>query len=161
MANPNPLPTAVLKARGSWRAGARKKEPQYHVSVPKPPSWVPKEGRTFFRRLARKMAEAGVMTSADSIALGLLTNTFLTYRAAQEILNVEGITLTGTNKLGEPYTIPHPCIGISNNAWDRVLKMCMQFGLTPSSRTMIQVGTGIGQETSKENDDSRFFSTGS
>jgi P27 family predicted phage terminase small subunit len=152
-------PTAVLAARGSWRANARQHEPKYEVKVPVAPKWVDKKGRTFFRRLAGKMAGAGVMTDADTLALGLLTNCFVMYKEANDILEREGVTLTGTNKLGEPYTIQHPCVHIMLSTWDRIVKMCCQFGLTPASRASIQVGINSGKETA-ESDESRFFNVG-
>lgn len=156
---PAPTPTATLATHGSWRAAARKKtEPQYRVCVPKPPEWVDKEARTFYRRLARKMVMVGVMTTADQVALGLFANCFKMYKDALTIVQDEGVILTGTNKLGQEYSIQHPACQIMNNCWDRCLKMCMQFGLTPSSRTGIQVGNG---NKTSENEDARFFKAGS
>ena len=157
---PQPTPTAVLAARGSWRAAARKGEPQPKVCVPKPPTWLSDDGRRFWREIAGMLAELGVMTEADKYPLALLVDALAQYLAARESVTTDGKLdpekATWTTDNGA--VCQHPCVGIMNKAWDRVLKLSREFGMTPASRTGIAVGAKDG-ETEGEGKE-RLFSLG-
>ena len=64
---PKPVPTSVLALRGSWRADARKGEPQPEPldDVPTPPKWVGKPGVELWQELAKPLLDAGVLTTWD------------------------------------------------------------------------------------------------
>ncbi len=156
MSGPAKTPTAVLKARGSWRANGRKGEMAGLVCLPKCPDFVTDiEARQLYKRLGVKLTSAGVMTNFDSISLGMLANTFAMYLTAKRIIDTEGaLTMSATGT-----TMAHPAVNIMNQSFDRLHKMCREFGLTPSARSAIQVGSSSGETTSKV-DTSRFFKVG-
>jgi len=133
---PKPTPTAVLAARGSWRAKARPHEPKGVVCVPECPDWVTKnkhaDGRKMFVELATQLAALGIMTENDTLTLALLCDSWVRYIEAKNRIDKEGMLLKSKKDGGGVYA--HPLMGVMNSSWERILKGCQHFGLSPASR---------------------------
>ena len=76
---PQPTPTKVLQARGSWRAKTRGDEPQVEPGRPPRPRWIAPKGKKLFDELAVYLEDIGVMTQLDGLALGLLCDAWSDY----------------------------------------------------------------------------------
>lgn len=157
MRGPGKTPLSVLSARGSWRAAGRKSEMSGRVCLPKCPEWVTDEAaRKLYRSLGRKLVTAGVMTEYDCLGLAMLCNAFHNYKRAKEMIDAEGIIMAREHG----GVVAHPAVVVMNQSWDRVVKLCREYGLTPSARSGIQVGS-IPNQTNEGVDEGRFFKTGS
>lgn len=124
------MPTAQLKVRGSWLVNKRKGEPEPATGVPDMPEWVPAKAKTIYTGLCERIARAGTLTSADGDAVGLLAVALASLRVAQSELEREGLTIDGSmgQKAG------HPTRQQWVWAWDRAMKACKEFGLSPAAR---------------------------
>ena len=71
MPGPKPTPTAILKNRGSWRAGERRGSPVPDPSIPEKPKWVKGKALGIWKRAAKLLGDMGVLTSIDGFALGM------------------------------------------------------------------------------------------
>ena len=107
---PAPTPTAILAARGSWRANIRPGEPEPPAPSLRPPKWISEPARKLWRQLAKELADIGVFKATDRHMLAVLCETYATWRA------------TDDDKAKEKWT------GV-------LLRLAREFGLTPSSRS--------------------------
>jgi P27 family predicted phage terminase small subunit len=69
---PKPTPTAILAARGSWRATANPGEPRPERGMPSTPSEVreDEDAHREWRRILPKLDAAGLLTKLDGEVLG-------------------------------------------------------------------------------------------
>lgn len=96
--------------------------------VPSPPSYFPKDAKAEWRKIAPILVlERKTLTDAD---LGTLESYCLStgnMRAAQRILNVEGLVTAAGKR--------HPAFGIMNAAQTTQRLCAAELGLTPVSRS--------------------------
>lgn len=151
MPGPQPTPSAILAARGSWRAKMRSGEPQIAVSVPDCPAWVQGPARDWWPEVAGQLAEMGVMGAPYTVALGLLVDALSDYLQARETVLRAGQTYETAN--GQIHTRPE--VAVMERAWTRTLHAAGEFGLTPASRTRVSVSGGGKQD--KPDPKARFF----
>lgn len=128
------IPTEIARLRGS-----AKKDPQrINHNEPKPaqkktrrPAWIKdkhaKEAYTYYVNL---LDDLGVVTVAERVAMEQLAVAYANWRRCQEASDREGIVVDGKRNAND----------IAARDWyDRLLKILVEFGLTPSSRTRIVV----------------------
>jgi len=149
---PKKTPTAVLAARGSRRAKdkSRQGEPHPEVVIPKHPIWVSPKAKKYWKEIAPMLADYGVITNWDRIALALLVDTLADYIAAKKLIVKHG-EITPSKK---DAVYQYPAVGIKNRTFENVLKLCREFGLTPASRSNVQIEKASDP---KENPKARFF----
>jgi P27 family predicted phage terminase small subunit len=94
-------------------------------------------GQAFWRELVAVLDSARVLTSADITALVMLCEAWSEYRAADDVVQAEGLTYTAQTASGH-IVRPHPCVAIRADAWRRVERMLGKFGLNPSDRTRVK-----------------------
>ena len=147
-------PTSILAARGSIRAQGRKGEPDFRIEIPPCPKWVKlKLARDWYKEQAEYAAEAGIMSAPFGTALAGAAFYL------QEFIQCEkGIVKQGRTNIaqsGAPYQ--NPLVGIRNKAWDKVLRVLVEFGYTPAARSSIKVGATKQAANSLQsfNDDER------
>lgn len=140
---PKPTPTSVLELSGSWRAKKRKAdgEPRPEPTLCVCPDWVTGAARAYWPEIAPMLSDAGITTACDSVALGLLVDSLAEYVAAKaEVDQVGLVTVTEKGNV-----VQHPVVGVMHNSRDAVLRLLREFGMTPSSRTGIQVAGKDGE----------------
>ena len=148
---PAPTPTAILAARGSWRAGTRDGEPQSPVCVPDCPDWVSETGRSWWTEIAGQLAEMGVMTAPYTVPLAMLVEALADYLDVKEKLKGQDlIYTTDKGSVGK-----NPLVTIKEDAWRRVILAAKEFGLTPASRTRTRIETAGKEKKGK----ARLFKT--
>ena len=138
---PPRLPTALLLARGSHRGTSRSKK------EPKPPTLpieiVPKEvsrkGRAYWHKFAPVLSKSGVLTTADAHALILLCKACVDLDYAERKCDSLGWTMIEDGKL-----IESPWPRMRDRKLKQVNDMFRQFGMTPASRSMVEVQLGWG-----------------
>jgi P27 family predicted phage terminase small subunit len=128
------VPTEIARMRG-----AHKKNPdRVNHNEPKPdrkkhrkPAWIKdkhaKEAYTYYVNL---LDDLGVVTVAERVAMEQLAVAYANWRRCQEASDRDGIVIDGKRNPND----------IAARDWyDRLLKILVEFGLTPSSRTRIVV----------------------
>lgn len=132
-----PKPTALKRAEGN--PGKRKlneDEPDYRVAKGKTcPRHLKGIARATWIDLAPQLAKVGVLLDPDRRMLEMLCQEYAAYREAAAHLEQEGMVQTTSTG----FEGPSVWINISRGAFDRYLKAASHFGLTPSSRSSIEV----------------------
>ena len=117
-----PTPTAILKARGSWRAKIRRCEPQPPGDPVDCPVWLEGTARETWRELAPILRSMGVLTIADRNAFVRYCVLWANWREA----------LSGGGRKAKK------CLALSESLG----RLEQQFGLTPASRARVKVDHG-------------------
>lgn len=147
---PPPKPSELQKRQGTYRPDRRRGEIEPPKEMPKPPTWLSKRGRKCWREIAPWLHQNGLLTRLDQTALALLCEPLADYLAAREIVDEaaaeKGTRFVTTTDKGN--IIQHPAVGVMNKAWEKVVKLLREFGMTPSARAAIHVDA----EQEAEND---------
>lgn len=135
MPGPAPKPTALKELAGNpGRRPLNKREPKPKAKLPPPPAGLNAEERKAYRRTGHQLLAMGVMTVADGTALATLAAAENRYWQAKEQVDKLGTIVKTTNG----NLIQNPYLPVMNKAWEQMMKLFQEFGLTPSSRTRIQ-----------------------
>lgn len=113
------------------------KEPQPDVAIPDCPPHLQGEARKEWVRITKELEALGVIANIDRAALAMYCAAWLDYLYASRMVDEEGEVIT--SEKGGKYQ--NPWVGIRNTAMDRVLRIAVEFGMTPSSRSRIRVET--------------------
>lgn len=131
MPGPRPRPTALKILRGN--TGHRplpKDEPK-----PEPGATMPEglseDAQAHWPAVAKMLEEAGVLTTIDAMALGLFCETYAQWRFATDQVSARPIV----KRKGIPYRSPY--FPLVKETQDRLLKIMIEFGMTPASRSKV------------------------
>jgi P27 family predicted phage terminase small subunit len=154
---PGPLrkPTELKIVEGTVRASrTNPAEPKPEMLAPdeRPPAWLQgRSARRGWREALPLLAGMRVATIADRIAIGLLCDAFGRWIDARAALRRLGsTTYTTTTEAGSTLHREYPQVGQEERAWQQLLTVGRDFGLTPASRTKVstvQPGDGGRAET--------------
>lgn len=131
---PKKTPAAVKKARKTYRAD-RDAGPAIETKPPSMPSWLGKEAKAEWKRLAPVLVKYGLLTEADRTTFGLYCQAYHDFLTAKRQVDKHG--LTTTTEKGN--VIQHPAVAVMTKAWARVLSAGAEFGLSPSARTGLPI----------------------
>ena len=136
MAGRKPKPTALKLVQGN--PGKRKlntREPRPRpANLGNAPRWLPAEGQRQWRKVGKELAEIGVLSALDQHALALYCMEYARWREYQK--RAKGAETLINDKGNE---IQNPYLRLADRAFDHMLKIMSEFGMTPSSRTRLQV----------------------
>ena len=133
---PIPMPTTVRILRGNkGKRPANPCEPQPERKAPPCPDHLDQAAKKEWKRLCKLLLRIGVLTEADGLSLANLCQAWSTLVKAQTKLNETGMLF----KTPSGYVQQSPLLGIVNSCIDTVTKLSREFGLTPSSRSRLQV----------------------
>lgn len=134
-----PAPTTIKALRGTQRADrANVKEPKPKVAVPQCPSHLSPEAKKEWKRMARDLAELGLMSRIDRAALALYCQAWGRWVEAEESLKKHGVMVKSPN--GFPMQSPY--LAVANKAMEQMRALLTEFGMSPSSRTRVH-GTAV------------------
>lgn len=134
---PKPTELRVLEGnRGKVRINTIEPKFQSAATVPAPPDWIGDGGKAEWNRLASELHGQSMLTQAD---LGPFT--MLCYYWGQFVVAAKNLSL-----IGDPKEYKSAVVEI-NSYMDRYLKLSVEFGFTPSSRTRIRGKDLEGQDT--------------
>ena len=137
MPGPRPRPTIVKIREGEKNKDRiNLREPKPRPTVPKMPKHLGKVARKEYRRMAKILERCGVLSEIDGSALAAYAQSFATWMEAQELVNEKGILV----KYGEA-KMPrqNPALIIARDARKEMMRILVEFGMTPSSRSKIVV----------------------
>ncbi|UCG30032.1 MAG: phage terminase small subunit P27 family [candidate division WOR-3 bacterium] len=131
-----PKPTALHKAQGTYQPvrHANKFEADGTPSAP-----TIQSANETFEYLVKKLDDLGVVAEIDAMALQMLADAWEDYQVARNVIKEQGPTYSTTTAQGDLMWRPRPEVLMMNQAWTKVEKMMVQFGLTASSRAKISV----------------------
>jgi len=134
---PPPKPTVLKALEGTYRPDrAVPNEPEPALGAPPCPPHLSGAGKVAWEFFVEELLQLGVLAVRDGPALEMLCSAYAEFAQANEIVEREGLTFRGTTKSGE-MLLPHPAVRIRADAWRRVHRMLVEFGLTPSARTRV------------------------
>lgn len=135
------LPTAILRARGSWRADndAHKREPKLPAGHPERPKMLSKVAADEWDRIVGQLVSTGVLSELDRGALACLCEAW-----AEVVASLDALKRN-----------PHGRNNVSRKrfALSEYFKAAAQFGMTPSARSRVQAIEGKDADDKK----ARFF----
>lgn len=137
---PKPKPAALRLAAsdGKTEPGAAPGP----VRIPAPPAWLRPEAKAEWKRLAKRLANKGLLASIDTAAFAAYCQAFGNWAAAEKELarlrRAESDELAGfVAKTAAGNLIHHPLGTVAQKARLETVKLAAEFGLTPSSRARL------------------------
>src|SRR5579884_4462509 len=135
-----PIPLGQRIAAGDPQANKLRKlqelEPQMPGELPECPEHLTGLAREKWEDWAASLTDAKVSKRCDAAMLEGACVAYQRAVQADAILQREGLTVEGPHGIKA-----HPAIGISEKMWRQVRSFCIEFGLSPSSRTRVAIDT--------------------
>jgi len=136
MAGRKPKPTALRRAQGNpGHRPLNKNEPQ-PTGIPKCPAHLDADAKKEWKRISRELISLGLLTSIDRAALAAYCSCWSRWVNADQQVQKFGAVIKSP-KSGFP--VQNPYVGIANTALNHMRRYLTEFGMTPSSRSRIQV----------------------
>lgn len=133
---PAPLPQAVKKTRGTYRAdrdgGA---DDAFSDKRPTCPSFLGQAAKKEWRRLVNELHDAGLLRLVDRSMLAAYCDSY--GRWVEATVELQQTSLVAETAKG--YRYPEPLLKIAENAKSEMLRIGREFGLTPSARARVIV----------------------
>ena len=145
MRGPAPKPTALVLMEGNpGKRRINRSEPKPALRTPDCPEHLDTVARNEWRRLVRIIRRMKLLTEADYMALGNLCQAYSRMIKAERKLAESGLLY----KTQSGYVQQSPLISIINSSVETITRLCREFGLTPSSRSRIQLMSSENPQTS-------------
>jgi P27 family predicted phage terminase small subunit len=138
-------PTALKLIKGNpSKAPLNVNEPQPEkITQIIAPDFLSKEAKKEYVSVAKLLTPIGLMTSADTRALEVYSETYATWKEATMKVSASGMVVKSPNG----YPIQNPYLSIANQAAKRMQSLLSEFGMTPSSRTRFEVDGGTSEDS--------------
>lgn len=134
-----PKPTAIKKLEGNpGKRELNTREPKPPEGLPTCPVWLMPEAKREWRRLAKSMFQAGVLTEWDRAAFALYCQAYARCKEAEQFLDEHGTVF----KTQSEYIQQLPQVSIAQTYSKLMSKLAAEFGLTPAARSRI-IASGI------------------
>lgn len=132
-----PTPTAMKELAGNpGKRPINEAEPKPDgLDDLEPPYPLDDMARREWDRIAPQLDKLGLLTVADSVALYMYCRAFARYHEAERIVAEEGILIPGYRGS----MVKNPAAQIARDAFADLLRICTEFGMTPSSRGRMSV----------------------
>lgn len=136
MRGPQPTPTMLLNARGSWRGKVRSKtEPGAGGDLPiDPPNYLNVDAKREWRRLQKILSNTQVAGKVDADALALYCAEYARWKAAEKGIEELGLVV----KLSNGVFAENPYLKIAHKSSQLCHKLLAEFGMTPASRSRVK-----------------------
>jgi P27 family predicted phage terminase small subunit len=131
-----PKPTALKELEGNpGKRPLNRSEPK-PTGIPSCPKHLDKGARAEWKRISAELIKLGLLTSVDRAALAAYCAAYSRWAEAELSVQKYGAVIKSP-KSG--YPIQNPYVGIANTAMDQMRKFMVEFGLTPASRSRLQM----------------------
>ncbi|HKE70557.1 MAG TPA: phage terminase small subunit P27 family [Nocardioidaceae bacterium] len=135
---PPPKPRGLRLLDGTHPERINEDEPLPPPGLPEPPDDIADDVREVWEFTVANLDAMNVASRVDRDALLIYCEAVATHREASRILARPGMHVVIPGQ--RPGTlIKHPCLDIQRQAAMTVLRFAQEFGLTPASRTRINV----------------------
>ena len=109
-------------------------EPEMESKSPSCPAWITGEARKEWKRVCDELLQMKVVTEPDRAALEAYCKIYARWRKALLQVEREGMTLDSEHGMYE-----HPASKIASRCEDQIHRYLCQFGMTPASRSRVNV----------------------
>jgi P27 family predicted phage terminase small subunit len=110
---------------------AREAEPA--PGLPDPPPHLSELAREQWHKLGGKLAALRLVTEIDAPALAALCQAYARWAEAEEKIRQFGPVITSPSG----YLIQSPYLAIANRSLEQMMRILVEFGMTPSSRSRV------------------------
>jgi P27 family predicted phage terminase small subunit len=137
------MPTALRVLQGgTTKRNEREPTPVLPSEVPDPPPWLDGYAAEEWRRVSEDLFATGVYAEIDETMLSAYCVAFQRWRHAEEDVRAmaksDALTHGALVKTKNGNAIHNPLVGVASAAMRDMLRLAVEFGLTPSSRTQIE-----------------------
>lgn len=148
---PKPTPTNLRLLQGGRVVGDRAEpEPSRPDEIPEPPVYLTGYAREEWDRVIEDLYATGVYANVDQTMLAAYCMAFGRWIRAELDLEkmaaldptTHGVMIKTTNG----NAIQNPLVGVASTARRDMQRLAAEFGLTPSSRTLLDAGKGRGED---------------
>ena len=133
---PAPTPTAILKARGSWRGDCNPDEPKGLPGIPDTPFKLTGKALDHWEYLTQHLDNMDVMTKVDGFTLARYCKLYVEWVEIDEFIN----SCDDRDDCRNEYKL-------RSSLSAELLKMEQQYGLTPASRSRVDTTSSHKKET--------------
>lgn len=133
-----PKPTALKILEGN--PGKRQlniNEPNPEKRAPRCPKWLDSEAKKEWRRMSRLLEKIGILTEIDMAAFAGYCQAYSRWKEAEEFITKHGTIV----KTPSGYWQQVPQVSIAQTYLKIMKDFCSEFGLTPSTRSRINIGS--------------------
>mgnify|MGYP000913998384 FL=1 len=136
MAGRKPKPTALKELAGNpGKRPLNEREPKPTAKLPTAPKHLTSAARAEWRRMGKELLALGVLTSVDRAALAAYCVAYARWAEAEvQVAKLGTVVKTSNGNL-----IQNPYLAVANRAMEYMTKLATEFGMTPSSRSRVQV----------------------
>lgn len=128
------MPTALRVLHGETRPSRiNRHEPRPRSGKPSAPTWLSPSARVIWRKTLRELQPMGIVTPADTNALGLYCMALAEYIAAAAIVAEKGLLVDGRHS----GLVANPAARIERDRFAMACRLGEEFGLTPSARVTL------------------------
>ena len=145
MRGPKPKPVELRVLHGTAARTIAASVPKPRRQLPRCPQFLTGEAELCWKRTAKELYDAGLLTVIDKDALAMYCTSYARWRDAEKVVAQRGlVVLTNVKKddegnvIGGGNYIQNPYLAIANKAMEQMLKLEAEFGMTPSSRTRVR-----------------------
>lgn len=136
---PKPTPKETLARRGS-RHGQNRTSPVVTATAPKAPDWLTPVARACWQAITPDLEGMGVLAQIDENALARYCTLWARWRESEDSLARTGPTVELFDGEGNVrYVQQRPEVAIAATLSGQLTKIEAEFGMTPSSRSRIEV----------------------
>ena len=107
------------------------------------PDWLSEEAKIHWDVVSKQLDDVGVLTKMDAVALGLYCEAFARWKHA----NDQVIKFGPVVKAPSGFPVQSPFLSIANKAWEQMLRILMEFGMTPASRSRVTAAKQEDEES--------------
>ena len=133
---PKPTNLKILEGNPGKRP-LNKNEPKPKSNLIECPDYLKKDKLAFneWQRIVPELYLLGLLTKIDRTALELYCSQYSIYRQALKTINEDGLITTNIRQGDKA----NPTVAIAREAAKIIKSICVEFGLTPSSRSRISL----------------------
>lgn len=138
---PPPTPTHLRVLNGNpGKRPPNRREPRPAKTSPRCPAWLSKDAKNAWKRMVPALRAIGVLTSVDGEALAAFCQTYARWRQAEEFLDQHGMVYPLRDEKGNLRCMQQfPQVSIARNMLLLMRSFLQEFGMTPASRTRIEL----------------------
>lgn len=110
-------------------------KPQIGPDMPSPPEHLDKEAQAEWYRLAPQLHRLGLLSNIDLTAFAAYCTAYSRWLDAEQAIREKGVLLRAPSG----YPMISPYLAIANTALKQIRAFLTEFGMTPSSRSRINI----------------------
>ena len=138
-----PKPTALKVLEGNpGKRPLNENEPKPKGKAPTCPKWLEEDAKKEWRRTSKQLESLGMLTEVDMTAFAGYCQAYARWKESEEFITKHGAIV----KTPSGYWQQVPQVSIAQTYLRIMNRFCEQFGLTPSSRSNLNVGNGNSEE---------------